>query len=84
MKERHSRYTRKHLLVRFANPASVICRASRLSDLRFVNPESLFRPLSVTEVNDRFKSSSLFKPGQKHEPIQICIKISVMNISNKT
>lgn len=70
-------YTRKCLLVRFASPESVICRASRLSDLRLVSPESLFRPLSVTEVNDRFKSSSLLNPGQKQVQSHRCIKINV-------
>lgn len=50
------------LPVRTASPESVIWRASRLSDLREVNPDKFFKPLSVTEVNERLRSSNLVNP----------------------
>lgn len=59
----------KDLLVRFARPVSVIWRASRLSDLRAVNPDNLFKPLSVTKVNDRFIFSRVVNPIKKKRRI---------------
>lgn len=55
------------LLVRAARPASVICRASRLSDLRDVKVDNFLKPLSVTTVKDRFILSSFVKPARKDE-----------------
>lgn len=51
--------------MRFAIPASVIWRASKLRDLRDVNPDNFFKPPSFTNVNDRFKFSRLVKPKEQ-------------------
>ena len=61
----HLKTQEKCLLVRAASPASVIWRASKLSDLRDVNPDKFFKLLSVTKVHDRSKFSRLVKPGWK-------------------
>lgn len=61
----------KYLLVRAASPASVIWRASKLSDLRDVNPDNFLKPLSVINVNERFKFSKFFKPGSVNKRYKI-------------
>lgn len=50
------------ILVRADIPASVIWRASRLSDLRDVNPASFLKPLSETIEKERLMLCKLFKP----------------------
>lgn len=59
------------LPVRNASPESAIWRTSRLSDLRPANPDSIFKPSSVTKVNLRLRSSKFFKPKTKRIT-QIC------------
>lgn len=53
------------LLVIVANPASVIRRESKLSDLIEVNPDNFRKPPSVTDVNDRFILSKLDNPEKE-------------------
>jgi hypothetical protein len=53
-------------LVREARPASVICRESRLSDVRDVMVAIMRSPLSITPVvKERFRLSNFSKPEIK-------------------
>lgn len=54
--------TEENVPVREASPMSVIWRVSKLSDLRDESPDSFFKPMSVTTVNERFNFSRLNKP----------------------
>lgn len=54
--------TKKNVHVRAARPASVIWRESRLRYLMDVNPDSFFKPLSVTSVKDRLILFRFFRP----------------------
>lgn len=58
-------------LVRPIRPLSVICLESRFSDVSDVIPDILLSPLSVTEVKDRLRLSSLFKPMSIHYKLAV-------------